>query len=97
MGKLPLIAGLFGVVAVGAAIAQGSTAGTPTCPAGAQVTTPGSTSDPKAAATQGVGQPKAKVSPPPTAPPDAPQNTAVRVGNGLARLPDGSLCRPLDG
>lgn len=28
-------------------------------------------------------------------PPGAPQNTAVRVGNGLARLPDGSLCRPI--
>jgi hypothetical protein len=92
-----MIAGMFAVLAVPAAWAQGSTASTPTCPASIQVTTPGSTSDPKAAATQGLGHPQRNGAPPPAAPPDPAQNTAIRIGNGLARLPDGSLCRPLDG
>jgi hypothetical protein len=94
MGRLHLLAGMLMVVAP-AALAQGS-ASTPTCPAGTQVTTPGSTSDPKLAATQGAGQPGARA-PAPAAPPDPAANTAVRVGNGLARLPDGTLCRPLGG
>jgi hypothetical protein len=96
MARLTLIAGVLVAAGMSAALAQGSTANTPTCPAGTQVTTPGSTTDPKAAATRGVRQP-ARGAAPATAPPGAAQNTAVRVGNGLARLPDGSLCRPIDG
>jgi hypothetical protein len=95
MGKLHLLACMLLLAAP--AFAQGSTANTPTCPAGTQVTTPGSTSDPKLAATQGVGRAPPKGSPAPAAPPDPAANTAVRVGNGLARLPDGTLCRPLGG
>ena len=95
MGKLHLLAGVLMVVAP-AALAQGS-ASTPTCPAGTQVTTPGSTNDPKLATAQGAGQPGANASPAPAAPPGPAANTAVRVGNGLARLPDGTLCRPLGG
>ncbi len=97
MAKRLLFAGMFALVAAPAVFAQASTAHTPTCPAGTQVTTPGSTSDPKVAATQGLGQSLPKGSAVPAAPPDPAENTAVRVGNGLARLPDGSLCRPLDG
>ena len=94
MGKLHLLACML-LLAAPAALAQGSTANTPTCPAATQVTTPGSTSDPKLAATQGVGQtPRA---PAPAAPPGPAASTAVRVGNGLARLPDGTLCRPIGG
>ena len=96
MGKPYLLAGMLLLVAP-AALAQGSTAATPTCPAGTQVTTPGSTSDPKLAASQGAGQPAPKGSPAPAAPPGAAGSTAVRVGNGLARLPDGTLCRPIGG
>jgi hypothetical protein len=55
MAKVLLIAGMFAVLAASAAWAQGSTASTATCPASTQVTTPGSTSDPKAAATLGLG------------------------------------------
>ena len=96
MPKLHLLACML-LLAAPEALAQGSTASTPTCPAGTQVTTPASTSDPKQAAIQGAGQPPSQGSPPPAAPPGAAADTAVRVANGLARLPDGTLCRPLGG
>ncbi len=97
MAKQILMAGMLVLATATAAFAQASTASTPTCPAGTQVTTPNSTNDPKLAATQGVGQPLAKGSPAPVAPPGAAQDTAIRVDNGLARLPDGTLCRPIGG
>ena len=96
MQKPLLMAGLVVLAMAPAAFAQTSTASTPTCPAGTQVTTPNSTNDPKLAATQGVGR-KPASAPAVTAPPGSAGATAVRVQNGLARLPDGTLCRPIGG
>ena len=99
----PLVPGvMLGVALTAGALAQTSTPDTPTCPAGTQVTTSGASNNPKLVATGGktgnlagnAGGGSASV---PDAPPDAARSTAVRVGNGLARLPDGTLCRPLDG
>ena len=96
---------ILGMAATTAAIAQTSTPNTPTCPASMQVTTEGASNEPKVSATEGAD----RVTQLPTgterrssrlvssAPPGNAANTAVRVGNGLARLPDGTLCRPLDG
>ena len=82
MAKRLLFAGMFALVAAPAVFAQASTADTPTCPASTQVTTPGSTSDPKVAATQGLGQSLPKGSAVPAAPPDPAQNW--RCGSGMA-------------
>ena len=82
MAKRPLFAGTFALVAALAVFAQASTADTPTCPASTQVTTPGSTSDPKVAATQGLGQSLPKGSAVPALRPTPPRTR--RCGSGMA-------------
>jgi hypothetical protein len=97
-----LISGvMLGLTLTAGAFAQTSTPDTPTCPAGTQVTTGGASNNPKLSANAEAGNSGTKAdggsATAADAPPDAARNTAVRVGNGLARLPDGTLCRPLDG